>query len=145
MNMLVQAAVFFGAAVIVVPIFRKLGLGAVLGYLAAGALIGPFGLKMINDVEAIMHFAEFGVVLLLFIIGLELQPARLWTFRNWVFGFGGAQVVVTGLALGGGAVALGIGVAPASTPPPSAMSWAATLWPSTAASLKLWQTRRTSS
>jgi len=114
MEMLVQAAVFFAAAVIVVPIFRKLGLGAVLGYLAAGALIGPFGLKLIIDVDAIMHFAEFGVVLLLFIIGLELQPARLWTFRSTVFGLGGAQVLVTGLILGAAAVAFGIGVAPAA-------------------------------
>lgn len=113
MDMLSQAAVFFAAAVIVVPIFRKLGLGAVLGYLAAGALIGPFGLKLINDAPAIMHFAEFGVVLLLFIIGLELQPARLWTFRTTVFGLGGAQVVLTGLALGAVAVALGHGLAAA--------------------------------
>lgn len=113
MEMLTQAAVFFTAAVIVVPIFRKLGLGAVLGYLAAGALIGPFGLKLIADVEAIMHFAEFGVVLLLFIIGLELQPARLWTLRNAVFGLGGAQVAVTGIALAVIATFAGIGVAPA--------------------------------
>ncbi len=114
MEMLTQAAVFFAAAVIVVPIFRKLGLGAVLGYLAAGALIGPFGLKMINDVEAIMHFAEFGVVLLLFIIGLEIQPQRLWTFRNTVFGLGGAQVAITGLVIGGVAIAFGHGVATAA-------------------------------
>ncbi len=113
MDMLTQAAVFFAAAVIVVPIFRKLGLGAVLGYLAAGALIGPFGLKLINDAPAIMHFAEFGVVLLLFIIGLELQPARLWTFRNTVFGLGGAQVLISGLILGGIAFALGFGTAAA--------------------------------
>jgi glutathione-regulated potassium-efflux system ancillary protein KefC/glutathione-regulated potassium-efflux system protein KefB len=113
MEMLTQAAVFFTAAVIVVPIFRKLGLGAVLGYLAAGALIGPFGLKLIKDVELIMHFAEFGVVLLLFIIGLELQPTRLWTFRNTVFGLGGAQVLITGTILGLIAVTLGIDTAPA--------------------------------
>lgn len=113
MEMLTQAAVFFTAAVIVVPIFRSLGLGAVLGYLAAGALIGPFGLKMISDVDAIMHFAEFGVVLLLFIIGLELQPTRLWTFRNTVFGLGSAQVVLTGLVIGGVAVAAGIGLSTA--------------------------------
>jgi glutathione-regulated potassium-efflux system ancillary protein KefC/glutathione-regulated potassium-efflux system protein KefB len=99
MEILPQAAVFFAAAVIVVPIFRKLGLGAVLGYLAAGAMIGPFGLKLVKDVDLIMHFSEFGVVLLLFIIGLELQPQRLWTMRSKVFGLGGAQVVVTGAIL----------------------------------------------
>ena len=111
MEMLTQAAVFFTAAVIVVPIFRKLGLGAVLGYLAAGALIGPFGLKLIKDVELIMHFSEFGVVLLLFIIGLELQPARLWTMRSTVFGLGGAQVLISALIFGLIAVTAGdIGV-----------------------------------
>ncbi len=100
MNMLAQAAIFFGAAVIVVPFFRRLGLGSVLGYLAAGALIGPFGLGLIKDVNASMHFAEFGVVLLLFVIGLELQPTRLWTMRTSVFGLGAAQVILTGIALG---------------------------------------------
>jgi monovalent cation:proton antiporter-2 (CPA2) family protein len=107
MDMLTQAAVFFAAAVIVVPIFRKLGLGAVLGYLAAGALIGPFGLKLIADVDLILHFSEFGVVLLLFIIGLELQPTRLWTMRSTVFGLGGAQVAITALILGMIAVTVG--------------------------------------
>jgi len=100
MNMLAQAAIFFGAAVIVVPFFKRMGLGSVLGYLAAGALIGPFGLALITDVNAIMHFAEFGVVLLLFVIGLELQPARLMTMRNSVFGLGAAQVIITGIVLG---------------------------------------------
>lgn len=126
MEILTQAAVFFTAAVIVVPIFRKLGLGAVLGYLAAGALIGPFGLKLIKDVELIMHFSEFGVVLLLFIIGLELQPSRLWTMRSTVFGLGGAQVLVTALILGligvaagkvtiAAAIVIGLGLALSST------------------------------
>ena len=109
MNMLAQAAIFFGAAVIVVPFFKRLGLGSVLGYLAAGALIGPFGLALITDVDAIMHFAEYGVVLLLFVIGLELQPSRLWTMRDSVFGLGSAQVVLTGLALGVVATLFGIG------------------------------------
>jgi monovalent cation:proton antiporter-2 (CPA2) family protein len=113
MDMLTQAAVFFGAAVLVVPIFRRLGLGAVLGYLAAGAAIGPFGLSLINDVEATAHFAEFGVVLLLFIIGLELNPNRLWTMRNLVFGLGGAQVAGTGLVLAGAALYFGQGLAAA--------------------------------
>ena len=110
MNMLAQAAIFFGAAVIVVPFFKRLGLGSVLGYLASGALIGPFGLALITDVQAIMHFAEFGVVLLLFVIGLELQPTRLWTMRDSVFGMGAAQVALTGTALAAIAVFFGIGM-----------------------------------
>ncbi|MDQ3959461.1 MAG: cation:proton antiporter, partial [Pseudomonadota bacterium] len=73
-------------------LFKRLGLGAVLGYLAAGVLIGPSGFGVISDVTAIYHFAEFGVVLLLFIIGLELQPSRLWVLRRSVFGLGSAQV-----------------------------------------------------
>ena len=125
MDLLPQAAVFFAAAVLVVPIFRKIGLGAVLGYLAAGALIGPFGLSLITDVDAIMHFAEFGVVLLLFVIGLELQPKRLWTMRNTVFGLGGLQVALSALVLGGAAmwfdlapaltIVIGLGLALSST------------------------------
>ncbi len=125
MDLLPQAAVFFAAAVLVVPIFRKVGLGAVLGYLAAGALIGPFGLSLITDVDAIMHFAEFGVVLLLFVIGLELQPKRLWTMRNTVFGLGGLQVALSAVALGGAAIwfdldlaliiVIGLGLALSST------------------------------
>ena len=110
MNILAQAAIFFGAAVIVVPLFRRLGLGAVLGYLAAGAVIGPFALGLVTDVDAIRHFGEFGVVLLLFIIGLELQPIRLWTMRYGVFGLGGAQVAATGIIIGLAAAALGLGV-----------------------------------
>ncbi len=109
MEFLSQAAVFFGAAVIIVPIFRRLGLGAVLGYLAAGTLIGPYGLKLFTDVGDIVHTAELGVVLLLFIIGLELQPSRLWTMRTAVFGLGGAQVAITGLLLTAAAMALGLG------------------------------------
>ncbi len=109
MEFLAQAAVFFGAAVIIVPIFRRLGLGAVLGYLAAGALIGPYGLKLFTGVGDIMHTAELGVVLLLFIIGLELQPSRLWTMRAAVFGLGGAQVAITGLVLTAAAMLLGLG------------------------------------
>lgn len=113
MDILPQAAVFFGAAVLIVPIFRRLGLGAVLGYLAAGAIIGPFGLSMISDVEATAHFAEFGVVLLLFIIGLELNPARLWTMRNLVFGLGGAQVFGTGVLIAAAALYFGQTIAAA--------------------------------
>ncbi len=105
MSLLGQAAVFLAAAVVAVPVFRRLKLGAVLGYLAAGVAIGPHVLGFVGDVESVMHFAELGVVLLLFVIGLELQPSRLWVLRRSVFGLGAAQVILTGLAL----CALGIG------------------------------------
>ena len=95
MSLLAQTAIFLAAAVIAVPLFKRLGLGSVLGYLAAGAAIGPWGLRLVSDVESILHFGEFGVVLLLFLIGLELQPSRLWTMRRPVFGLGGSQVVLT--------------------------------------------------
>jgi monovalent cation:proton antiporter-2 (CPA2) family protein len=93
------AAVFLGAAVVAVPAFKRAGLGSVIGYLAAGAAIGPFGLKLVSEVETVMGFAEFGVVLLLFVIGLELRPARLWRLRIEIFGLGLAQVAVTGALL----------------------------------------------
>ena len=125
MSFLSQAAVFLGAAVIAVPISRRLGLGSILGYLVAGAAIGPWGLKIENDVESILHFAEFGVVLLLFVIGLELQPTRLWTMRRPIFGLGGAQVLVTTAVIAGTtllfgvewqtAVAIGLGLSLSST------------------------------
>jgi glutathione-regulated potassium-efflux system ancillary protein KefC/glutathione-regulated potassium-efflux system protein KefB len=105
--MLIQIAIFLCSAILIVPLSRKLGLGAVLGYLGAGMLIGPWGLKLIDDVEAIVRISEFGVILLLFIIGLELQPSRLWVLRRQVFGLGGAQVLATGAVLGGIALALG--------------------------------------
>ena len=99
MHLLEQAAIFLLTAVLLVPLFQRLKLGAVLGYLAAGMAIGPWGLGMVGEVQATMNFAEFGVVLLLFLIGLELQPSRLWVLRKPVFGLGGAQVAVTTLAL----------------------------------------------
>ncbi len=99
MSVLHQAAVFLGAAVIAVPLSKRLGLGSVLGYLAAGIVLGPWGLALFEDVEAILHASEFGVVLLLFIIGLELQPRRLWVMRKQVFGLGGTQVGVTAAAI----------------------------------------------
>ncbi|MCW5700299.1 MAG: cation:proton antiporter [Rhodospirillales bacterium] len=95
MSILAEAVVFLVAAVIAVTISRRLGLGAVLGYLAAGAVFGPFCLGVVANVDRVIHFAELGVVLLLFIIGLELQPARLLTMRKSVFGLGGAQVIAT--------------------------------------------------
>jgi monovalent cation:proton antiporter-2 (CPA2) family protein len=107
MHLLEVAAIFLLTAVLLVPLFRRLGLGAVLGYLAAGMLIGPWGLALAGEVDATMDFAEFGVVLLLFIIGLELEPRRLWVLRHSVFGLGGAQVAATGLALGAAALHFG--------------------------------------
>jgi monovalent cation:proton antiporter-2 (CPA2) family protein len=99
MHFLQQAAVFLLTAVLLVPLFQRLKLGAVLGYLGAGMLIGPWGLGMISEVESTLEFAEFGVVLLLFLVGLELQPSRLWVLRRPVFGLGGAQVLVSGAVL----------------------------------------------
>jgi monovalent cation:proton antiporter-2 (CPA2) family protein len=109
MDLLKEAAVFLAAAVLAVPVFRRFGLGAILGYLAAGTAIGPQGLQLVTDVGDIFHFAEFGVVILLFIIGLELQPSRLWTMRQGVFLFGGMQLFITGgaLALAGRLFGLG--------------------------------------
>jgi len=99
MHFLQQAALFLLTAVLLVPLFRRLKLGAVLGYLGAGMLIGPWGLGMVANVESTLEFAEFGVVLLLFLVGLELQPSRLWVLRRPVFGLGGAQVFVSGAVL----------------------------------------------
>ncbi len=90
-----SSIVFLSAAVIAVPLAQRLGLGSVLGYLLAGVLIGPWGLGLISDVDAILHFAELGVVLLLFLIGLELNPKKLWQMRGPILGLGGAQVIVT--------------------------------------------------
>jgi monovalent cation:proton antiporter-2 (CPA2) family protein len=84
-----------------VPLFSRFKLGAVLGYLTAGMLIGPFGLGLISETEDILKFGEYGIVLLLFVIGLELQPSRLWALRHEIFGLGTAQVMLSGLALTG--------------------------------------------
>ncbi|TCO79763.1 Kef-type potassium/proton antiporter (CPA2 family) [Plasticicumulans lactativorans] len=112
---LMQTLVMLAAAVVAVPLGKRVGLGAVLGYVAAGMAVGPWGLGVVRDAEAILHLGEFGVVLLLFVIGLELQPSRLWTLRYPVFGLGGAQVLVTGTALSAGAWALGLAPAAAVT------------------------------
>ena len=106
--MLEQIAIFLLTAVLLVPLFQRFKLGAVLGYLAAGMLVGPWGFGVVAEVESTLHFAEFGVVLLLFLIGLELEPARLWALRRPVFGSGGAQVGITGLLLAGAGMALGL-------------------------------------
>ncbi|MFP2906824.1 monovalent cation:proton antiporter-2 (CPA2) family protein [Pyxidicoccus sp. 3LFB2] len=93
----VQALIFLGAAVVAVPLFRKLRLGSILGYLAGGLVIGPFGLGLFPESESVMHVAEFGVVLFLFVIGLELNLSRLWAMRRDIFVLGTAQVVLTGV------------------------------------------------
>jgi glutathione-regulated potassium-efflux system protein KefB len=103
-----EALLFLTVVVVSVPLFKRLGLGSVLGYLVAGALIGPHGLRLIPDTEEVGHLAELGVVLLLFLIGLELQPSRLWELRTRVFGVGAAQVALSGAALALGALALGL-------------------------------------
>jgi len=105
---LVQATVFLAAAVIGVPLLKRFGLSSVLGYIVAGAAIGPWGLGLAGDVESVRAYAEIGIVLLLFLIGLELLPSRLWELRRSVFGLGAAQVVVTGTALGLAAWAFGV-------------------------------------
>lgn len=92
---LIAALIFLAVAVLAVPVARRIGIGAVLGYLIAGIAIGPWGFRLINDVDEILHFSEMGVVLLLFVIGLELNPAKLWKMRKPIFGLGTAQVLVT--------------------------------------------------
>ncbi len=122
---LITLLIFLAAAVLAVPLFQRLGLGAVLGYLVAGCVIGPQGLGLFRDTETVQHISELGIVLLLFIIGLELVPQRLWQMRRQVFGWGSAQMLLTGLALSllawmldfrpGGAWIAGFGLAMSST------------------------------
>lgn len=95
-HFIVDILVLLAAAVISVPVFQRLGLGAVLGFLVSGALVGPWGLGYIVAVDEIRHLAEFGVVFLLFVIGIEMKPSRLWVMRRSVFGLGTAQVLATG-------------------------------------------------
>ncbi len=104
-----QAFVYLAAAVVAVPVAKRLGLGSVLGYLLAGMVIGPFGLGLIgSEGEDVMHFAEFGVVMMLFLIGLELRPSLLWTMRGPILGLGGLQVGLTTAAFTGIGFALGL-------------------------------------
>jgi monovalent cation:proton antiporter-2 (CPA2) family protein len=107
-SFLTQTLVYLGAAVISVPIAKRLGLGSVLGYLIAGVVIGPHALSLIGAQADVMKFAEFGVVILLFLIGLEVQPSTLWDMRKAIFGFGGAQVVGTTVAIAGVSILLGL-------------------------------------
>lgn len=105
---LTKAVSLLGAALIAVPLFRKLKLGSVLGYIVAGVIIGPFGLKLFVDPDAILHVAELGVVMFLFVIGLEMQPSKLWRLRGDIFGLGAAQVAACGALLTGAGVLLGL-------------------------------------
>ena len=122
---LTNSFIYLAAAVIAVPVAKKLGLGAIIGYLGAGIAIGPWGLKLVTNVQDILAFAEFGVVLMLFLVGLELEPKRLWNLRRPIFGWGSAQVagcagIIMAAAVGFGvdwkiALVAGLGLALSST------------------------------
>jgi Kef-type K+ transport system membrane component KefB len=99
MQSLTTFAALLLASVLFVPLFKRAGLGTVLGYLAVGMLIGPFGIKLVRDPDNLMHTAELGVILLLFVIGLELKPSRLWALRRSVFGLGVLQLAGAAVAL----------------------------------------------
>ena len=126
-----MSLIYLGAAVLAVPLSRLLGLGSIIGYLAAGMAIGPWGLGLVTDAQAMLHFAEFGVVLMLFLVGLELEPRRLWALRRPIFGWGSLQLgactalimalgmaagldwrlaLVAGLGLSMSSTAIGLGV-----------------------------------
>jgi glutathione-regulated potassium-efflux system ancillary protein KefC len=128
---LTSSLIYLGAAVLAVPLARLLGLGSIIGYLGAGIAIGPWGLKLVTDAQTMLHFAEFGVVLMLFLVGLELEPRRLWALRRPIFGWGSVQLLgsaalicalgiaagvdwrlalVAGLGLGMSSTAIGLGV-----------------------------------
>lgn len=115
MNSFINQSLFFiASAVILVPIFHKLGLGSILGYLVAGIIVGPYGLSMIHETEMLKHFAELGVILLLFIIGLEIQPSKLWSMRRRLFGMGDLQILTCSLAFMAIAMIAGISLIPAA-------------------------------
>jgi monovalent cation:proton antiporter-2 (CPA2) family protein len=107
-TLLIQAMVYLAAGVIAAPIAKRLGLSSVLGYLLAGLLVGPFGLNLVGAAGDVMRFAEFGVVILLFLIGLEVRPALLWKMRSTIFGLGAAQMIGTGLILAGCGMVFGL-------------------------------------
>ena len=107
-NWLSNSFIYLSAAVLAVPLSKALGLGSIIGYLAAGMAIGPWGLRLVTNVEDILHFAEFGVVLMLFLVGLELEPRRLWALRRPIFGWGSAQVLGCAAALFGLACLAGV-------------------------------------
>jgi glutathione-regulated potassium-efflux system ancillary protein KefC len=105
---LASSLTFLGAAVLAVPLARLLGLGSIIGYLGAGIAIGPWGLGLVHEPEVILHFAEFGVVLMLFLVGLELEPRRLWALRGPIFGWGSVQLIGSTALMAAVGVALGI-------------------------------------
>jgi glutathione-regulated potassium-efflux system ancillary protein KefC len=105
---LINSLIYLSAAVIAVPLSKALGLGSIIGYLAAGIAIGPWGLGLVTNVEDILHFAEFGVVLMLFLVGLELEPRRLWSLRRSIFGWGSSQVLGCAAVLAVVAIACGV-------------------------------------
>lgn len=107
------------AGVAAVPVFKKIGLGSVLGYLAAGLAIGPFGFGFFAEPQAIIHVAELGVVMFLFIIGLEMQPSKLWGIRKDIFGLGALQVLAAMAALTGIGLSFGFPLIPPSSPAPA--------------------------
>jgi monovalent cation:proton antiporter-2 (CPA2) family protein len=108
-SLLAQALVYLAAGVVSVPIAKRLGLGSVLGYLLAGVVVGPYALDLVGQPGDVMGFAAFGVVILLFLIGLEVRPALLWKMRTTIFGLGGGQLAVTALAITAAGVAFGVG------------------------------------
>jgi len=107
-NWLLLSLIYLGAAVIAVPLARFAGLGSIIGYLVAGIAIGPFGLKLVSDAQSMLHFAEFGVVLMLFLVGLELEPRRLWAMRRPIFGWGSFQLLGSTALMLALAVAAGV-------------------------------------
>ena len=111
--MLIDILALLAAAVVAVPLFQRLGLSSVLGYLAAGAVLGTWGLELIEDSVEIRQFAELGVIFLLFLIGIEIKPSRLWVMRRWVFGLGLGQMLITGGLLMAMALYVDIAVFPA--------------------------------
>lgn len=113
--------IFLGAAVIAVPLARAAGLGSIIGYLVAGVVIGPWGLKLVTDPAQILQFAEFGVVLMLFLVGLELEPKRLWAMRRPIFGWGSVQLLGSAVLIAGGALAAGALLAPGGLTLPVAL------------------------
>jgi glutathione-regulated potassium-efflux system ancillary protein KefC len=105
---LISSLIYLGAAVVAVPLARLLGLGSIIGYLGAGIAIGPWGLKLVTDPQAMLHFAEIGVVLMLFLVGLELEPKRLWSLRRPIFGWGSVQLFCSAALIAGVALAFGL-------------------------------------
>ena len=109
-----HALALLGAGVLAVPLFRRLGLGSVLGYLSAGLLLGPYGAGLFGDPQSLLHMAELGVVLFLFVIGLEMRPSKLWALRGDIFGLGAAQVLACGTLLTGLGILAGVAPVPAA-------------------------------